>query len=182
MYVPGITKKRGSSVKDRSASMPAGGVGNVASEALLSAASEAKESKKEKKNKSTIAKRKKSAKGCDAGGLSASAEAGKISSQDLRSIFQSGEGAGQFGVALEVLMFNQRLKFPTLRIPLVIKQCIEYLLNSGALLHTSRYLHAPQMRTLYVLPDDLFHTIPATRFSNFRFQLIFSTTRSKIFN
>jgi hypothetical protein len=132
MYVPGLTKKKGSSVKDRSASMPAGGVGNVASEALMSAASEAKESKKEKKNKSTIAKRKKSTKGCDSGGLASSAETGKISSQDLRSIFQSGEGAGQFGVALEVLMFHQRLKFPTLRIPLVIKQCIEYLLNSGA--------------------------------------------------
>lgn len=131
MYVPGLTKKKGSSVKDRSASMPAGGVGNVASEALMSAASEAKESKKEKKNKSTIAKRKKSTKGCDSGGLASSAETGKISSQDLRSIFQSGEGAGQFGVALEVLMFHQRLKFPTLRIPLVIKQCIEYLLNSG---------------------------------------------------
>jgi hypothetical protein len=180
MYVPGLTKKKGSSVKDKASTLPGGStIGNTASDALMSAASEAKESKKEKKNKSTIAKRKKSGRGQEVGLGSIE---GKNSSGDLRSIFQSGEGAGQFGVALEVLMFNQRLKFPTLRIPFVIKQCIEYLLNSGALLHTSRYLHAPQMRTLYVLPDDLFHTIPATRFSNFRFQLIFSTTRSKIFN
>jgi len=58
-------------------------------------------------------------------------DARSISSAEIRSFFLNGEGVGTFGISLDVLLFNQKLKFPTLRVPLIIKQCIEFLLSSG---------------------------------------------------